>query len=197
MRTMTETRSLEQEQTTAPSLIGAGAEPRPSTDVASVFKAHHAFVWRVLRHLGVAAADQEDVLQEVFVVVHRRLADYREQDKMRAWLYAICTRVVRDQRRRIARRHEELREPPDLSHQPSQASEVADRQALSLAQRMLASLPEKQRAVFMLYEIEQLSMPEIALAVECPLPTAYARLRKARERVLSEVTRARLKGELP
>jgi RNA polymerase sigma-70 factor (ECF subfamily) len=150
--------------------------------------------------LGVAAADQEDVLQEVFVVVHRRLGDYREQDKMRAWLYAISTRVVRDHRRRVARRHEDLREVPDSadsSQPPLQARALADQRALSLAQQMLDTLPEKQRAVFVLYEIEQLSMPEIALAVECPLPTAYARLRKARERVLSEVTRARLRGELP
>jgi RNA polymerase sigma-70 factor (ECF subfamily) len=186
MRTMTEIRGVAQ-----------GEAAAGSVDVTAVFKAHHAFVWRILRHLGVATADQEDVLQEVFVVVHRRLADYREQDKMRAWLYAICARVVRDHRRRLGRRHEELRAEPEVSREPSQASEVADQQALSLAQRMLAALPEKQRAVFLLYEIEQLSMPEIALAVECPLPTAYARLRKARERVLVEVARVRLRGEMP
>lgn len=188
MHAMSQTRSLEQQQEEASEM---------ALDVTAIFKAHHAFVWRILRHLGVAAADQEDVLQEVFVVVHRRLGDYREQDKIRAWLYAICTRVVRDHRRRVARRREDLREVPDLSHQPSQARVVADQQALTLAQSMLASLPDKQREVFVLYEIEQLSMVEIALAVECPLPTAYARLRKARERVLSEVARARLKGELP
>jgi RNA polymerase sigma-70 factor (ECF subfamily) len=191
MHAMSQTRSLEQEQEQSAALV------KGALDVTAIFKAHHAFVWRILRHLGVAAADQEDVLQEVFVVVHRRLADYCEHDKMRAWLYAICTRVVRDHRRRIARRREDPRELPDFSQQPSQARVVADQQALSIAQRMLASLPEKQRAVFVLYEIEQLSMPEIALAVECPLPTAYARLRKARERVLSEVAKARLKGELP
>lgn len=186
MQAMTEIRSLDHEQSAAQAL-----------DVTAIFKAHHAFVWRILRHLGVAAADQEDVLQEVFVVVHRRLGDYREQDKMRAWLYAICTRVVRDHRRRVVRRREDPRELPDLSQQASQAHAVADQQALSMAQRMLELLPEKQRAVFVLYEIEQLSMPEIAAAVECPLPTAYARLRKARERVLAEVARARLKGEVP
>lgn len=186
MHTMSQIYSLGQEQSADQPL-----------DVSAVFKAHHAFVWRILRHLGVAAADQDDVLQEVFVVVHRRLADYREEDKMRAWLYAICTRMVRDHHRRIARRKEELRDAPDVSQKPSQARAFADQQALLLAQRMLDALPEKQRAVFVLHEIEQLSMPEIAAAVECPLPTAYARLRKARERVLAEVARARLKGGLP
>jgi RNA polymerase sigma-70 factor (ECF subfamily) len=186
MHTMSRIRSLGQDQSADRVL-----------DVSAIFKAHHAFVWRMLRHLGVGAADQDDMLQEVFVVVHRRLGDYSEQDKIRAWLYAISMRVVRDHRRRLARRREDPRELPDLSHQPSQAIAVADQQALWLAQRMLNALPEKQRAVFVLHEIEQLSMPEIAQALECPLPTAYARLRKARERVLAEVARARLKGELP
>lgn len=186
MRAMTDIRGVGQEQAAD-----------QAVDVTAVFKAHHAYVWRILRHLGVTAADQEDVLQEVFVVVHRRLADYREQDKMRSWLYAICTRVVRDYRRRAGRRHEELREAPEQPNEAPQANAVADQQALSVAHRLLETLPEKQRAVFVLYEIEQLSMPEIALAVECPLPTAYARLRKARERVLAEVARIRLRGEMP
>jgi RNA polymerase sigma-70 factor (ECF subfamily) len=197
MQTMSEIRSREHEKATS-----AGVEERVCAreqylDVAAIFKAHHAFVWRILRHLGVSAADQEDVLQEVFMVVHRRLADYREQDKMRSWLYAISTRVVRDYRRRVSRRREDTSLVPEVPQQASQAHALADQQALSLAQRVLATLPEKQRAVFVLYEIEQLSMLEIAAAVECPLPTAYARLRKARERVSAEVTRARLKGDLP
>jgi RNA polymerase sigma-70 factor (ECF subfamily) len=197
MQTMFEIQSLDREKAAAQALEARDSAREQKLDVTAIFKAHHAFVWRILRHLGVPAADQEDVLQEVFVVVHRRLADYLEQDKMRSWLYAISTRVVRDHRRRISRRHEDPREAPDLSEQASQAHAAADQQALTLAQRMLATLPEKQRAVFVLYEIEQLSMPEIAAAVECPLPTAYARLRKARERVLAEVARARLKGDVP
>ena len=123
MHTMSRIRSLGQEQSAEQVL-----------DVSAIFKAHHAFVWRILRHLGVGAADQDDALQEVFVVVHRRLGDYSEQAKIRAWLYAICTRVVRDHRRRLSRRREDPRELPDLSHQPSQASAVADQQALWLAQ---------------------------------------------------------------
>lgn len=186
MGTMSETRSLRPAETVA-----------STPDVTTVFKAHHAFVWRILRHLGVAPADLEDVLQEVFMVVHRRLSEYREQDKMRSWLYAISMRVVRDHRRRVGRRQEDLREAPEVPHEAQQASTLADQQALSIAQRMIAELPEKQREVFMLYEIEQLSMSEIALAVGCPLPTAYARLRKARERVLADVARVRLRGEMP
>jgi RNA polymerase sigma-70 factor (ECF subfamily) len=172
----------------------AGAEPT----VADLFKSHAGFVWRVLTHLGVSGADVEDATQEVFVVVHRRLAEYRERDRARSWLYAICARVARDHRRRIRRRREHLTEaPPESWCAPTQAASLAQRQSLALGERLLQSLPEKQRTVFVLYELEQMSMTEVALAVGCPVQTAYARLHKARERVLVEVARAQRRGEVP
>lgn len=167
-------------------------------EVTAIFRAHNAFVWRVLRHLGIAPADAEDALQEVFVVVHRRLAEYREEDKVRAWLYAIATRVAKDYRRRVGRRREQLTDIPlDVSQGPTQANDVENQQALQLVERMIAALPEKQRAVFVLYEIEQMSMTEIALAIGCPVQTAYARLHKARERIVTQASQAKLLGDEP
>jgi RNA polymerase sigma-70 factor (ECF subfamily) len=169
-----------------------------AVDVDSIWREHGSFVWRILHHLGLQPADIEDATQEVFVVVHRRLSEYQEQDKLRAWLYAICVRVARDHRRKLFRRRERITDvPPERTVGPTQASSVENQQALQLAEKLLAALPEKQRAVFLLYEVEQLSMPEVALAVDCPVPTAYARLRRARERVLELVQRAQLRGETP
>jgi RNA polymerase sigma-70 factor (ECF subfamily) len=186
MLALHETRELEQE-------VCAG-----QPDVTAIFKDHHRFVWRVLSHLGVAAADLEDALQEVFVVVHRRLPEYREQDKIKAWLYAICVRVARGFKRSLLRRRVQLTgTPPEEAREPRQPEDIANQEALQLAQRMLEALPDKQRAVFLLYEVEQMPMSEVALAVDCPLPTAYARLRKARERVLALVARAKLRGDAP
>jgi RNA polymerase sigma-70 factor (ECF subfamily) len=171
-------------------------EAAPTVD--ELFKAHAAFVWRVLQHLGVSAADVEDATQEVFVVVHRRLGEYREREKVRSWLYAICARVARDHRRRLRRRREHLTAaPPEAWYLPPQAAELAQRQSLALGERLLQSLPEKQRTVFVLYELEQMSMPEVALAVGCPVQTAYARLHKARERITAEVARAQRRGVVP
>ena len=167
-------------------------------DVTALFREHHRFVWRMLAHLGVQAADQEDALQEVFVVVHRRLQDYRDEDKARAWLYAICVRVARGFRRSLLRRRIQLvGDAPEGAREAQQPEQVANQEALRLAQRLLDALPEKQRTVFLLYEVEQMPMSEVALAVDCPLPTAYARLRKARERVLALATRAKLRGDAP
>jgi len=178
--------------------FGAHKEPMAAPDVDSIWRAHGSFVWRVLHHLGVKPADVEDATQEVFVVVHRRLHEYREEDKLRAWLYAICVRVARDHRRRLFRRRERVTDvPPERVVGPVQATAVENQEALQLAEKLLAALPDKQREVFLLYEVEQMSMSEVALAVDCPLPTAYARLRKARERVLEHVQRAERRGEVP
>lgn len=165
-------------------------------DLAAIFRAHHGFVWRVLPHLGVPAADRDDALQEVFVVVHRRLGEYREQDKLRAWLYAIAVRVAKQYRKRARRTREQLLEAPPPAP-ASQPCELLQNESIALAHRLLEALPPKQRAVFLLYEVEQLSMSEVALAVGCPLATAHARLRLARARVLGLVARAERRGEAP
>lgn len=167
-----------------------------SPELAVIFKDYNRFVWRMLAHLGVEPADLEDALQEVFVVVHRRIQDYREAGKMRAWLYSICSRVARGFRRSRLRRREQLTStPPEV--EVCQPEELANQEAVRAARRLLDALPEKQRVVFLLYEVEQLPMSEVALAVNCPLPTAYARLRKARERVLALASRAKLRGDAP
>jgi RNA polymerase sigma-70 factor (ECF subfamily) len=160
-----------------------------------VFEKHAAFVCRSLRRLGVPEADLDDMLQEVFVVVHQRLPDYREVGRARSWLYSICTRLAHARRRKVLRRRESLvPEPPEELASGSPEERVEGREALALGQELLALLSPEQREVFVLYEVEDLPMPEIAAALGCPLQTAYSRLHAARQRILTEVERRR-KGE--
>src|SRR5262245_7483674 len=78
----------------------------PVLSVRQIFDEHARYVWRTLRHLGVADADLEDVCQEVFVTVHRKLPEFEGRSKLRTWLYGICLRVASDYRRReIGRAH--------------------------------------------------------------------------------------------
>src|SRR5262245_7643872 len=99
-----------------------------------VYEEHFEFVWRTLRRLGVPAADLADVAQEVFLVVHRRLADFEERSKVTTWLFRIATHAARDRRRRAHVRREVLEEAvldvPDPSDDPSAALERADDRAL-------------------------------------------------------------------
>ncbi|HEY6877802.1 MAG TPA: sigma-70 family RNA polymerase sigma factor [Polyangiales bacterium] len=171
-------------------------DPAQPLRLRQLFDEHAAFVWRSLRRLGVREADLDDLLQEVFLVVYRRLDEYEERDRARSWLYSICRRVAQTQRRTLQRRREQLSsEPPDGRIAPTQLVRVEEREALELGHRLLATLPEEQREVFVLYEVEHIPMQQIADALGCPLHTAYSRLRTARSKIIAELETARRKEE--
>jgi len=169
------------------------AVPRPSLDVGTVFRENMPFVFRALRRLGVAEADVDDVCQEVFVVVMRKLGEFEGRSQLRTWIYGICVRTASDYRKRAPRRREVLRDDPWKSpsggEQPgaiatySPLDAATASQARDILDRILARLDDDKRAVFVLYEIEELPMNEVAEALECPLQTAYSRLHAARKRV--------------
>ncbi len=150
--------------------------------IEALFSSHAAFMWRTLRHFGVAEADLEDQTQEVFLIAHRRLADC-DGEHPRAWLYAIARRCAAAYRRRSHRRHER---PVETLPESNDMRDPSARAEVDLLRRVVESLDEDKRAVFLLYEVEEMSMREVAEAVQCPLQTAYTRLQAARR----ELTRA-------
>jgi len=154
----------------------------------ALYEQHASFVCRSLRRLGVPEADLDDMLQEVFLVVYQRLADYQERDRARSWLYSICTRIAQAQRRKLGRRREDVTSEPSLgAADAAQLQSVEDREALAHGNRLLGLLPAEQREVFVLYEVEDMTMAQIAEAIRVPLQTAYSRLYKARQRILAEL----------
>jgi RNA polymerase sigma-70 factor (ECF subfamily) len=166
-------------------------------DFDSVFTESSPFVWRVLGRLGVDRADLGDVCQEVFLVVHRRLADYDGRAPVRSWLYGICVRAAADYRRRAHRHHERLyRHPPEQSAAASQHREVELEQAQARLRQVLDTLDLPKREVFVLYELEELPMSDIARLLGCPLQTAYSRLHAARKVVIEAFRAARSEGEV-
>lgn len=150
-----------------------------------VFDKHARYVWRSLLGLGVRERDVADASQQVFLVVHDRLAlDQVPAGVLRTFVYGVCLRVASDFRRRAHRRHERLfADPPEPSQPPDQERAAWHRQALAHLDAVLARLPGPQREAFVLYEIEELSMNEVARALGCPLQTAYSRLHAARRAV--------------
>jgi RNA polymerase sigma-70 factor (ECF subfamily) len=154
------------------------------TAFRKAFEDHARYVWRALLGLGVAEADVPDASQQVFVVLHDRLADLVPGASLRTFVYGICLRVASDFRRRAHRRHERLvADPPERAAGVSPEVRAADREALGALEAALDQLPAAQREVFVLYELEELPMDEIAEALACPLPTAYSRLRLARSAI--------------
>ena len=171
-------------------MLAASLATNTGPSVADVFREHAPFVWRALRRLGVQESDVEDVAQEVFVVVHRKLGEFEGRSTLRTWLYGICVRTASDHRKRARHKHEIVTEaPPEQIAPGGQHEELARRQARALLDRILDELDEDKRAVFVLYEIEQLTMNDVAQAVGCPLQTAYSRLHAARKHVEDAVQR--------
>lgn len=166
-------------------MTGAAPQPRPDgPSFAEVFRQYAPFVWRVLRQLGVRESEVEDLCQEVFVVVHRKLPGFEGRSSLRTWLYGICIRTASDHRRRAhVRREHPTDRPPERAGSAPQQREIERRQARALLAEALDALDHDKRSVFVLFEIEQLDMAEVAAAVGCPLKTAYSRLYAARRQV--------------
>lgn len=176
----------------ADELRGAAA---PAPDLGAVYAAHFRYVWRCLRSLGVRDAQLDDALQDVFVVVQRKLADFDGGAELRTWLYAIALRIARKYRERLQREPASLEEAPTTQAEPalhaSGEGTLLSNERLSLAHAILATLSDDQREVFVLARVEQMSAPEIASVLGIPLNTVYSRLRAARLAFEAEVARRR------
>jgi RNA polymerase sigma-70 factor (ECF subfamily) len=173
--------------------------PRPIeaaiAPLGELVREHTPYVWRVLRSLGVHETDLEDVCQETFIVVHRRLHTFEGRASLRSWIYGIALRVVSDYRGKAHRRREILTpEPPESMHVAPQEAALERKRAWELIDRLLERLSDEQRQVFVLYEVEQLSMREVSEIIGCPLQTAYSRLHAARKLVQEQLGRVRGAG---
>lgn len=171
----------------------AGVAAR-ALDFGEVFREHGSFVLRTIRRMGVPPSDVEDVAQNVFLVVHRHLGSYEGRGSVKAWLFGIVRRAVADHRRARRRRPEIPTEEPPLGSVEPQSEAALDRaRERALLDRALSVLDDDKREVFVLFELEQMSMVDVAAAVGCPLQTAYSRLYAGRERV-KEVVLAASRG---
>jgi len=155
-------------------------------------------VWRNLRRLGVPDTILEDAAQDVFLVVHRRWDSFDSRwSSVETWLFGILMRVARNHRRSLRRRAwaipssmgDVIEVVPSPAAGPAEL--VARREAVALLDRLLDSLDEDKRAIIVLVDIEQLSVPQAAESLEVNLNTAYWRLRTARTQLRKSLARVR------
>jgi RNA polymerase sigma-70 factor (ECF subfamily) len=164
----------------------------------SVYQDHAPYVWRAACRLGVSQSSAEDVVQDTFLVVHRRLSEYEERSSMRAWLFAILVRVVRDHRRRARRKPLGGEAPLDAdacadTGTPSPLDAAERMQAVRELYSILDSMSDERREVFVLVELEELAVPEVARALSANINTVYFRLRAARREFEKAIVRHRAK----
>jgi RNA polymerase sigma-70 factor (ECF subfamily) len=176
-----------------PARNDGASQPAPSADARKfkpLYETWFPHVARWIRALGGPASDQDDLLQEVFVVVHRRLPDF-DGENPAGWLYRITARQVRDFRRRkwikqIFKRSIPLSESiPSPGPTPVTMLEAyEDRQLLD---RLLSRLSEPLRASFVLFEIEGYTAEEIARMQGMSINTVRARILRARQRLTADL----------
>jgi len=160
----------------------------------TVFAEHAPYVLRALPRLGVSDADVDDVAQEIFLAVHRGLAEFEGRSRVRTWIYGIALRVAGNYRRRAHRRREVRGLEVEGAEAPTQPEALERARSRQLLTAALDDLSERKREVFVLYEIEELSMAEVAEALGCPLFTAYARLYAARREMKQSIERSSQRG---
>ena len=163
----------------------------------ALYEAELPYVSRTLKRLGVAGADVEDLIHDVFVVVYRRWEEYDPCRPLKPWLFGIAFRMASNYRSRAHRRSEVSTatiDTIDPASDPTEADPFAERQSLVL--RALATIEVTSRAVCVLHDIENQTAPSIALALEIPLNTVYSRLRNGRKKIAAAIRRLRLeRGE--
>lgn len=198
----TRQRRLELDAAAAPDAGEAPAVSLPER-LARIYEAEFEFVWRNARRLGVPAANAQDVVQDVFIVVQRRLADFRG-GPIRPWIFGILTRVVRDYKRSHRRKtarwvplaSEAAFGPEQRQHTPATLAERAER--ARFLEALLDELSEDQRTLIVLAELEQWTLRELSEYFGSNINTIYTRLRTAKLRLEKAFIRARSKrGGVP
>ena len=152
----------------------------------SVYEMHFAFVWRTARRLGVAESDVSDIVQEVFLVVHRRLEEFEQRGSVKTWLFGILRRVVSDYRRTLRRKPSlvgkiEAIEPDAWKSGGNTPAENAEQnESMRLVTRLLEELDQDKREAFVLAELEEMTTAEVADALDLNPNTAASRIRAGR-----------------
>jgi RNA polymerase sigma-70 factor (ECF subfamily) len=182
---------------------GADVRPEDSGRLAGLVRDHLTFVWRCLRRLGLSVAEADDAAQEVVLLAARRLHEIAVGSE-RSFLFSAALRIAASSRRKLERRREVLCDELDglLVADGADPEQLLDqRRARELLDGILGELSLEHRIVIVLFEVEQLSVPEIANLLRLKTGTVASRLRRARADFERHVARleasARFRGELP
>jgi RNA polymerase sigma-70 factor (ECF subfamily) len=169
--------------------------PAGQASFEQVYEASFDFVYRNARRLGVPESAADDVVQEVFLVLHRRLPEYDGRATLRSWVYGILANTVRQYRRTFRRKQKPLQaieRDEDLGPASSRAGpeqRAQRREDMLLLLTLLDQLPDEQRELIVLADLEQLSVPEICACIGGNSNTVYSRLRVAREALRDKLAR--------
>ncbi|HEY1552254.1 MAG TPA: sigma-70 family RNA polymerase sigma factor [Kofleriaceae bacterium] len=178
-------------------LTAASTEAAAAPDFSEVYDAWFRAVFRWVSALGGPRADVEDLVQEVFVIVQRKLAGFDGKNLV-GWLYRITERTVRDYRRRAWYRNIFLR-PREIvlddlpANDASSAELLEQRQTRARFYAIVARMNRTWRDSFVLFEVQGYSGEEIATLRGIPSATVRTHLHRARKEFLALVAKEELR----
>lgn len=170
--------------------MAAPAQRIPATVVdrvrlESLFNAHHATIWRTLRRRGLSAEAAEDATQETFLLAAEKMEDIRPESE-KSFLIATALRVAHSLGRKTVRWELDDEMDQRLSSGRNAGERREDAQLCDL---VLSKVDPDLVEVFVLYELEGLTSPEIAESLQIPLGSVASRLRRAREQFRAAAAR--------
>ncbi len=176
-------------------MLSRHADPTLVPPFHAVYRQYFDFVWSSARRFGVPLEAIDDLVQEVFIVVHAKLAGLERPEALRSWIYGVVRRMASDYRRaqrtRVAAGILAGSYGESVSPQPTPLEQMNTNADLQLLASLLDELDEPKRDVFALVEVDELTVPEAADVLEIPLNTAYSRLRAARQAFEASLARRR------
>ena len=171
----------------------------PVPSFQTVYRQYFHFVWSSVRRFGVQPDAMDDVVQEVFIVIHAKLEGLTKPEALRSWIYGVVRRVASDHRR--AQRTQTAAsivigsQAETESREPTPLEQLHTSAAVQLLASLLEELDELKREIFTLIEVDELTVPEAAEVLGIPLNTAYSRLRAARQAFEAALLRRRERSE--
>jgi RNA polymerase sigma-70 factor (ECF subfamily) len=182
----------------APAVPVLTPDSSASTMLRQLLAEHLDFVWRSLRRLGVLSGEVDDAAQRVFLIANQKLTQI-QPGRERSFLVGVATRVASHARRAHRRRERGEQRWSTHPREPNPDPEelTQELEARALLDEVLDAMPEGLRAVFILFELEELSIDEIAHLLELPRGTVATRLRRAREVFHAQARLAKASADLP
>jgi len=150
----------------------------------SIYRQYSDFVWASVRRLGVSPAAVDDVVQEIFMVIHSRLHTLEHPEALRSWIYGVVRRVVSSHFRAQRVKSDfgaKMRAEPEAPSPPTPFDLAEQSDQVKLLWRILGELDEAKREVLVMVELDGLTVPEVAEILQITLSNAYWRLRTARQ----------------
>lgn len=158
-------------------------------DFLRIYDEHVDFLWRAAAGLGVPTDAREDIVQEVMLVVHRRLDQFERRSSLKTWLFGILYNVVANYRRSVRRKGSTVEIPETARSDGDPQSAAIDREDLRFVQTFLEGLPDEQRGVFVAFFLERMSAPETAQATGLGIENVYTCVRTLKRRFRAALTR--------